>query len=62
MCRAREDAALAAHSLPRIEAADLVVQEHLGEGASGVIRRSLYCTCQRPSASTFQTPELRTLN
>ena len=42
MCRAREDAALAAHSLPRIEAADLVVQEHLGEGASGVIRRALW--------------------
>ena len=42
MCRAREDAALAAHSLPRIEAADLVLQEHLGEGASGVIRRALW--------------------
>jgi hypothetical protein len=40
--RAREDAALDAHALPHIGAADLVPQERLGEGASGVIRRALW--------------------
>ena len=40
--RAREDAALGAHALPRIAGADLVAQARLGEGASGVIRRALW--------------------
>ncbi|MGF6528956.1 leucine-rich repeat domain-containing protein [Variovorax sp. PvP013] len=40
--RAREDAALDAHALPRIDAADLALRERLGEGASGVIRRALW--------------------
>lgn len=40
--RAREDAALDAHALPCIDAADLVPGERLGEGASGVIRRALW--------------------
>jgi hypothetical protein len=42
MCRPREDETRAASVLPRIDAGDLVMQEALGEGASGVIHRALW--------------------